>query len=919
MDQDELLKLLAQAKAEKWSRLDLAGMDLEELPPQIGELPHLQTLVLGKIDYQTRQLKGNRLTKLPPEIGKLRSLTTLSLIGNQLRQLPVDIGQLTPLTDLYLSSNQLTHLPADIGQLISLTNLDLRYNQLTHLPADIGQLTFLNNLYLSNNQLTQLPTDIGQLTFLTTLNLRSNQLTHLPKDIGKLTSLNTLDLNENHLTHLPKDIGKLTSLTSLDLSYNQLTQLPEDIGKLTSLTTLNLNENQLTQLPKDIGKLTSLTTLDLRSNQLTQLPSEIGQLTSLTRLYLRYNQLHEVPSEIGQLTSLTRLYLNYNQLHEVPSEIGQLTSLTRLYLSDNQLREVPGFLQELPNLKQLDLRGNPLPIPTEILGPKEPWENPGDISRIFNFYFNTQRKAEPFYEAKLILVGDGGAGKTTLANKLQDPDYDLEQAKRTEGIDVTPWDIQHPDGYPYRINLWDFGGQDIYHATHQFFLTKRSIYVLVHDNREGKTDFYYWLRLVELLSDGSPVLLVKNRKEGCHGNIDEGSLRKQFSTLKESHATNLKTNKGLEEAQKLIQEYLCNRLPHIGQPIPAHWASIRAVLENMSSTRNYIDIKEYKTLCRQSGFNDEQDMLYASQFLHDLGICLHFQKDRFLSKYLILKPTWATDSIYKIFENDTVRDDFGHFNDVTLETLWDEKDEAEMRDELLLLMKNFELCYEIPSAPGNYIAPHLLEDISPKYHWDETDNLILSYFYPFKPKQIFPSFIVNLHNKIDYRTTDNQALVWKHGVILTNGHTRAEIIEDEHYRNAHLKIRVSGADKRGFLTVIAHELEKIQNSYGSGDTKLDYETRIPCNCTECKGSQHPNTYTWAHLERRLRRQKYRFECELSFEFVDVRSLITDVTTGSPLTPEGAQRHGNRPSLFHQTHSDRGDNVGGHKVEHHHHY
>ena len=32
--------------------------------------------------------------------------------------------------------------------------------------------------------------------------------------------------------------------------------------------------------------------------------------------------------------------------------------------------------------------------------------------------------------------------------------------------------------------MWDFGGQEIYHATHQFFLTRRSLYVLVDDTRK---------------------------------------------------------------------------------------------------------------------------------------------------------------------------------------------------------------------------------------------------------------------------------------------------------------------------------------------------------------------------------------------------------------------------------------------------
>ena len=269
--------------------------------------------------------------------------------------------------------------------------------------------------------------------------------------------------------------------------------------------------------------------------------------------------LEELPGAIGQLTSLTSLDLFGNQLSELPSEIVQLTSLTTLYLGYNQLSELPDSLQELSNLRQLNLQGNPIPISPEILGDRNALYRGRDgVETILNFYFNTQREAEPCYEAKLILVGDGGAGKTTLANKLQDPDYDLEKAKRTEGIEVTPWEIQHPANYPYRINLWNFGGQDIYHATHQFFLTKRSLYVLVHDNREGKTDFYYWLRLVELLGDGSPVLLIKNRKEGVHGNIDEGSLRKEFKILKDSRETNLKTNDGLYQFSKVLhQPELC--------------------------------------------------------------------------------------------------------------------------------------------------------------------------------------------------------------------------------------------------------------------------------------------------------------------------------------------------------------------------
>ena len=53
----------------------------------------------------------------------------------------------------------------------------------------------------------------------------------------------------------------------------------------------------------------------------------------------------------------------------------------------------------------------------------------------------------------------------------------------------------------FQVNIWDFGGQEIYHATHQFFLTRRSVYILVCDDRKEDTDFFYWLQVVELLRD----------------------------------------------------------------------------------------------------------------------------------------------------------------------------------------------------------------------------------------------------------------------------------------------------------------------------------------------------------------------------------------------------------------------------------
>ena len=44
------LSLINQAYEEGWEELDLSGMELTELPPEIGRLVQLKRLIFGKYD-----------------------------------------------------------------------------------------------------------------------------------------------------------------------------------------------------------------------------------------------------------------------------------------------------------------------------------------------------------------------------------------------------------------------------------------------------------------------------------------------------------------------------------------------------------------------------------------------------------------------------------------------------------------------------------------------------------------------------------------------------------------------------------------------------------------------------------------------------------------------------------------------------
>ena len=103
----------------------------------------------------------------------------------------------------------------------------------------------------------------------------------------------------------------------------------------------------------------------------------------------------------------------------------------------------------------------------------------------------------------MILIGRGEVGKTSLVKRLLGKGFDPKQDK-TQGIRIDQWPLTIRDE-EILLHIWDFGGQEIMHATHQFFLTKRSLYLVVLNGREGGEDLdaEYWLKTVSALAPDS--------------------------------------------------------------------------------------------------------------------------------------------------------------------------------------------------------------------------------------------------------------------------------------------------------------------------------------------------------------------------------------------------------------------------------
>jgi internalin A len=713
--------------------------------------------------------------------------TFLDLSGLNINTLPESIGRLTALKSLNLSRNELATLPVCIGDLKALRGLDLRINRLTELPEWLGKLSSLQRLDLSDNQVTTLPEWTGNLTALRGLDLHDNRLTALPEGLDKLTALQTLDVSNNQLTALPEWIGKLMALQTLYFSSNQLTALPEGIGKLTALQTLYVFNNQLTALPEGIGKLTALQALSVSNNQLTALPEWIGKLTALQMLYVFNNQLTTLPEGIGKLTALQTLDVSNNQLTALPEEISRLEKLTELFLQENPQLGLPAEMLGQSRRETLRERGNNA-APRDTL----------------DYYFRS-RQGRALNEAKLILVGRGGVGKTSLVKRLVNNQFEAGE-KKTEGIQITQWPLKLFEKEDVRLNVWDFGGQEIMHATHQFFLTQRSVYLLVLSGREGTEDMDadYWMRLIESFGGNSPVIVVLNRSNEHRFDVNRRALQQKFPQIREFVVTDCADGTGIGDLGIAIQRET-DRLEDLRAKFPASWVSIKDQLAGMSE--NYLDFESYRKKCGELGERDPDAQKKLAGYLHSLGIALNFSDDPRLRETHVLNPHWVTNGIYKILNAKKLADRKGEVELNGLAALLDQNTyPVRMHNFLLDLMRKFELCFPVgDSASGRYLIPELLDKQEPEEtkEFNFHNCLNFQYHYPVLPEGLIPRFIVRTYSM-------SEGLVrWRSGVILKFEGNHALVNGDAQDRKVSVSVSGPAPGRRNLLAIIRADLERI--------------------------------------------------------------------------------------------------------------
>ena len=674
--------------------------------------------------------------------------------------------------------------------------------------------------------------------------------------------LTELALRSLGLTRFPEEIRLLPDLERLSIGNNQISEVPSWIAELKQLNYLSLTRNKITVLPAEIGALVNLTELAIGGNRISSLPSEIGDLAQLTHLYAWRNQLSTLPMEIGQLTKLEYISLRDNAITHLPEAISDFKKLRYLSIENNILEALPGSLNTLP-LQVLNLQYNPgLGLSSAITGEviRLPEYNAGETNKpqaiLEAYYAIKAADATPLNEIKLVLVGRGEAGKTSIARRLVKNKFSKTQ-KETPGIDISRWKLDCGGPQPVKVNLWDFAGQIVTHATHQFFLSESSVYILVLSGRADtqKSDAEYWLRLIRAFAcdeqgNVSPVIVALNKFNEHPFKVDRNGLKEKYPFVVDFIETDCETAAGIAELKALLAKTIAN-VSIIHHKFKGSWLKIKRALETAQKTHNYLpysrpaeaeigvetgtqtDPKKptssFQEICAKHHVHGADRQRFLADVFHALGVALNYGQDERLRDATVLNPRWVTDGIYRLLR-EAVSDDGKAL--LTIERVAQvlHEDETKMQRYLVELMRRFDLAFPLGDAGKRWLVPQRLAAEQPalKPEWinpPADTGTRLRYRYAVIPEGLLPRFITRTYPLSDDPDNPGTALPrWINGVVLANDAARALIRVDAEERMINIVVQGPVAQRKQLLGVIRADFGTIHGDIKGLDPIEEMET-----------------------------------------------------------------------------------------------
>jgi len=874
-DDIKIKSFLENTPRHKLDTLDLSGLGLQSLP---------ERLLL--VADQVRQLK----------LGTSRSFTTAGYHQKNTIEDFQLLQHFKNLRKLTLSSLGIQRA-SQVAFLFQVEELDLDNNELYNLEG-IENMKQLATLNVAGNHLTRID-ELKKLTELRELNLSKN----LSFDLAVLPNLYKLKtLNLAHSFYRSADLhylAEIESLECLDISNNQIEDLQE-ASTLGNLTKLVATSNYLLSL-NPLSTLSKLRHIDLSNNKISDL-APLATLTNLQALTIKNNEISHL-APLRNLRTLEELNLASNRIRSI-HPLAPLKNLTSLSLANNCIDDI-GPLSGMHKLDYLNLRKNNIadisPLKellkckkdtfkvmyeeikrigwpqngiflsdNPIINPPKQYLNAGPKA-ILSYWEQQEKRTfvseqkETVSEAKVIIVGNSNAGKSTLSYLLRNGRLPAKDICSTHGLEFAAWQPSWKiGGHQLIINVIDFGGQEYYHDTHHLFFSSRAIYLVLWDPatnsniklstpikaRESAAlirhfNIEYWLTAIEIYSRSSsqastPVLLVQTHADQ-HGAVflNMKDIKERHTQLSGAAVVSMDAisvrHSGIDMLELQIRQLLEASVESFSQQYFVSWLRIRKHIEEEEKGKFHIlSLEEFKRYFEQHAGSAAQ---YSLEDIRTLCITLDYW-GAVLYKYaidelkdiVIINPQQFTNHVNSLLTED-IREKNGVFTEQAVRSVL--LTDSEKTRSFISILTTFKIIFELPKASDAdqqlYISPMYLHE-KPAYIGLLLTNFVT--YYKIRYKGYFhKGILLDCFSRLGKELYFEKGLYfyWQWGLVLKRGDRIISIEFDETNLD---QVRISAIRHNGeqlgqdpFLQDILSAFAEINEDYVY-DLEISYDGNV---------------------------------------------------------------------------------------------
>eukprot|EP01125_Pyxidicula_operculata_P003691 TRINITY_DN1493_c0_g1_i5.p2 TRINITY_DN1493_c0_g1~~TRINITY_DN1493_c0_g1_i5.p2 ORF type:complete len:2132 (-),score=469.27 TRINITY_DN1493_c0_g1_i5:6801-13196(-) len=453
-------------------------------------------------------------------------------------------------------------------------------------------------------------------------------------------------------------------------------------------------------------------------------------------------------NRLASLPKLTSLDLSKNEITSLPNDIYLLTNIRVLNLSDNKLDTLPVTISEMKNLRQFEFRGNPIAnLPEEI--------TKRGIPKMLNYLREMQAPTKPWSRVKLMVVGQENVGKTHLINCLKKKEYPKNIS--TDGIEKEQVRMKR-----VQFLIYDFGGQEVFYPTHQFFLNDRAIYIVVFnlaDPPSGRAE--YWLKKIRGISRKShppPVIVV-----GTH--LDDPAcipvvIDRMQALMKKWKASypNIQghcfvsclTLQNLKELRTMLIT-VAQKQKILNTLVPQLYLNMDKIVSVEKTKKQVLTWEEYTELGTRVHISDRRALESMTEFLHDVGTLIWFDQPG-LRDIVILDDQWLASVMATIVSFKTNWKD-GVLPLRTLDIIWKNYPQS-LHKTLLGILINFEVVFPFTADESKLVVPSLLpatvdpgysKFLATQFHQiNDYDVIERLYTFEFMPVGFFSRFVARM-------------------------------------------------------------------------------------------------------------------------------------------------------------------------------